>query len=131
MTHFFSSSAAAGGGVGEAAAIGGGGGGGSGGRPLSRQLLQFLSTHPSISWSPLPPRCLPPHNRAMIPAITATIVITANTTTNVSNERWLYRSGSTSTRGGGGPTSGGSSLLFSHLPSTFIQLFGYFDIIKF
>ncbi|MFS7977486.1 hypothetical protein Hanom_Chr10g00904541 [Helianthus anomalus] len=49
------------------------------------QLLQLLSIQPSTSASP--PECLPPHNRAMNPAITTTMVITASTTTSVSIDR--------------------------------------------
>lgn len=93
--HFFASSVAAG--------LACCGGEGSGGTPPSMQLLHLLSTHPSMSCSPLPPRCLPPHSRATIPAMTPTSVITAKTTTSVSIDRCVYRElvfESTTTTGG-------------------------------
>ncbi|KAI5682898.1 hypothetical protein M9H77_04126 [Catharanthus roseus] len=109
-------SSAAGVGFGSAA----GGGGGVDGTPASMQLVHFLSTHPSISCSPDPPKCLPPHSLAMIPAITPNIVMTASTTTSVSIDWCVECLGSTTTATGGASTSGGSS--FSTLIITTIFL---------
>ncbi|KAI3409226.1 uncharacterized protein J3R85_019585 [Psidium guajava] len=79
----------------------------SGGSPLSMQLLHRLSTQPSMSLSPLPPKCLPPHRRAMIPATTPMIVIAASTTTSVSMDRLAYLlDPAAGGRGGGGSASG-------------------------
>ncbi|KAL8172180.1 hypothetical protein V2J09_023984 [Rumex salicifolius] len=56
-----------------------------------------------------PPSMIPAHTLAMIPAITATIVIAAKTTTSVSMDRRLYWLELKNTAGGGGGwTSGGS-----------------------
>lgn len=86
--HFFASAAAGFGSLGGAAAgFGSSAGGAAAGTPPSMQLLHLLSTHPSMSFSPLPPKCRPPHSRAMMPAMTPTIVITARTTTSVSIDR--------------------------------------------
>lgn len=102
--HFFVSSAGGGGGVGGGG--GGGGGGAAGGTPLSMQLLHLLSTQPSISFSPSPPKCLPPQSLAMIPAITPTMVITARTTTSVSMDLCEYRLGGCSSPRCGVSTTG-------------------------
>jgi len=107
LIHLLASSAGAGVGAGDGAGFGSSGGGG-GGSPPSMQLLHFFSTQPSMSFSPLPPKCLPPQSLAIIPAITPTIVITAMTTTSVSIDLCEYRFGSTTL--GGVSTKGCISL---------------------
>ncbi|GER25878.1 hypothetical protein STAS_01491 [Striga asiatica] len=102
LPHFFASSAAA-------AALGG-----SVATPPSMQLRHLLSTHPSTSWSPWDPRCRPPHSRAIIPATTPSMVMTASTTTRVSIEWGVEErppDSASITTTGGDPTSGGSWLV--------------------
>ena len=77
------------------AAVAGGGGGGVGGggeaavgTPASMQLRHFLSTQPSMSWSPPSDKWRPPQSLAKMPAKTDNMVMTAKTMTSVSIERW-------------------------------------------
>ncbi|KAG5386303.1 hypothetical protein IGI04_037773 [Brassica rapa subsp. trilocularis] len=72
---------------------GGGGGVGGGGEaavgtPASMQLRHFLSTQPSMSWSPPSDKWRPPQSLAKMPAKTDNMVMTAKTMTSVSIERW-------------------------------------------
>ncbi|WZZ17800.1 hypothetical protein YC2023_110889 [Brassica napus] len=97
LLHFLFCSSVAAGLLGSStvAAVAGGGGGGVGGggeaavgTPASMQLRHFLSTQPSMSWSPPSDKWRPPQSLAKMPAKTDNMVMTAKTMTSVSIERW-------------------------------------------